>query len=79
MLKQRQVAYCLVSDEFLQNVKDSNVKQGGRDLRFVCNFGCCMLLVVRINSKIIRNLSDDFSYFKSKKKKLFLIVDLQYF
>ena len=37
MLKQRQDAYSLVADDFLQTVKESNVKEGGSDLRFICN------------------------------------------
>ena len=36
MLKQTQDAYSLVSDDFLQTVKESNVKEGGSDLRFIC-------------------------------------------
>ena len=32
MLKQRQDAYSLVADDFLQTVKE-----GGSDLRFICN------------------------------------------
>ena len=67
MLKQRQDADCLVSDDFLWTVKKSNVKQGGRDLKFLCNICCSMKLVVRINSETNINLYDDFSYFKSTK------------
>ena len=37
MLKQRQDAYSLVADDFLQTVKESNVKAGGSDLTFICN------------------------------------------
>ena len=32
MLKQRQDAYCLVSDDILSFVKESNVKKGGMDI-----------------------------------------------
>ena len=89
MLKQRQDAYSLVSDDFLQTVKESNVKEGGRDLRFICNVFCCMKLVVRTNFKIITNPSDDFSYFKSQKLfkikalvncrfTVFLVVDCRF-
>ena len=51
----------------------------------LCNIGCCMKLAVRINSKTIINLSDDFSYFKSTKTALlicrftvFLVVDCRF-
>ena len=37
MLKQMEDADFLVSDVFLQNVKMSNITQGGKDLRFVCS------------------------------------------
>ena len=55
---------------FYRLSKSPVLNKGERYLRFICNIGCCMKLVVRINSKTFMNLSDDYSSFKNNKKML---------